>query len=385
MKKKALRAAGLALAVVLMALPMASAKYVVADTLQAPEVTVVYSRKWTAADGSFAVVAGENDGYYAINLWGACGGYGTAAGGATDVWGQAVNVPSRYGRGGRVRAIVQLGAGTYYLCAGVKAGNGSDNSNGTPGGGYGYGGVSHFGGGGGGYSHLSAGNATPTTGVSSNLVALAGGGGGGAGHPGWPFLNNYTNGGSGGLVTATGETKGGNSGSQGNVNIGPITDPANYHGLVFGAGGGWLHYGHTGTPVLNGGGRVTWDTGTVTYNTPGTPLQGGSWVVAANAPAAGGGGGGYNGGGAGGCCTDSTSYPGAVFVSGGGGGSSYLPAAYRVGTTFSAMLTTNTGLGTFLDGAFTDYTSAASRYDGVCEVIYLGPNPPDTSDWLGNY
>ena len=367
---RAIRLILLAALMAIIAVIPSAAKYYTADS--SATLTAVYSQPVTS--GSLQVINGVNEGYYALACYGGGGGgdYG--------------------GRGGRIRAVVQLGAGTYYLNPGTV---GILYNGGSPGGGDGFPNAGVWGGyGGGGYSYIGTVPA-PAANNTAGIIALAGGGGGGAvpknnggGQDNGTGPENQW-GGRGGDATAAGVEAYGNS--SWNTQDGEASDIAGY-GEGAGpnhekwgraAGGGRTHHFTAGgTP--NGGGRINRAIG---FSGAGAGLQGGNVSSNGgnlNANYAGGGGGGYRGGGGGGYHHSGSggSYNGVYNPGGGGGGSSYLGNAVTVVTTlgtsdsFAGVLPAK--LGVWVDGQ-TVPTNAGEN--GKTVLIYLGPdNPVGKSD-----
>jgi len=388
-------------------LPSTSAKYYHSETR---ECTIVWSDpvKGLLTDPVNGVasytVGSMNAGYYAIACYGAGGGndYGNYG-----------------GRGGRVRAIVQLSAGTtLYFTEGTPGGLYTGGSTGgTRTGGNGFPATDNWGGnGGGGYSRIMTVAGAPTGGSPAGIIALAGGGGGGA-RPRNNGSNNADNGsgtsccwgGRGGDSTAGsgGEYLGNSSSDVQNgmaSDVGPSTGTtagsdypsnaqANHARWGRAAGGGRNHYAPNGAVsatlfTTNGGGRINRST-TMGASGTGSALQGGNVSSnggTLNANFAGGGGGGYRGGGAGGFQTPTGSNP--YHPGGGGGGSSYLgnvtiAAVVEGESNFASVLAPQ--LGAWVDG---HTTPPGSGQNGKTVLIYLGPDNPvgkADGDYLYNW
>ena len=408
--------AGLTLSLVV-GLPSTTAKYITPVT--AVPVVAVWSKPVTVnANGTFGpqecsavlnVTEGENEGWYAFVIWGACGGTGRQYPG------------DNYGSGGSVRGVAYFSQGDYLLVAGARGANAMNGSGGwysegsSPGvpvdGAYYGGGTGYFnnivGGSGGGLSGIF--NASNINSIQpSNAIAVAGGGGGGGAHS--PLsTGDWTNHGGHGAgyinsgVSLLGEPPWGgtpddrNGGSSREENWPPpyttgsgVTNHAGSPNWERGAGGGITHpinsgYGTT-VAVVSGGGLSD----NIYVNSPGRSLageyrgmHGGSWVWAfdpatpddpAIAVGGGGGGGGYYGGGAGGMVGNN--------YGGGGGGASYIKESNggKASLTFKGNFAVPSNDSRRLDGKIVTYldglqlTNPGGQYSGMVQLVYLGPS-----------
>lgn len=374
-----------------------------------------------AAAQKIEIVAGENDGWYAFIIWGACGGTGSYRG-----------VVENYGQGGCVKGVAYFDPGTYHLVAGVPGAHHQGTTVQPVGSWYsGIGGGAgyfisdpHRGGGGGGLSGIFKGSI-----AYGNAIAVAGGGGGGSASNGGATNNNAGGWGGGNNLLA---------GFYGIGNVGAVAHGPDYYDYVSGAvsvgaddrrggssrnlsgtgrpapnweraaGGGVEHMGTSNSnttdrsdgdgfnPRFSGGGYCDRDNGVKRYAESGSGWQGGT-AGGVNAAGGGGGGGGYPGGGAGGDNNIGADNPG-----GGGGGASFIIASnggkdsltYRSNAGspgFGTGAATNDSskvldlkIAGYLNDVFTD-TMPSGRFAGKVVLIYLGPNDPTTTTFDFNW
>jgi len=326
------------------------------------------------------VINGENDGWYAFMIWGGCGMTGRENGSTLapadvltnpSLWGADYN--SNYGRGGCVKGLAKLSAGTYAIVAGEAAALYSDG--GIPGGGYGarFGDTSAplwpyaWGGGGGGYSGIFRGGLpsnTPGNTMPDLAVAVAGGGGGGGSHA----LSSGVNG---------AESSGGHGAgySTNGINIVGTVAIGNHGGNITlcaqhnGAGGGGTHPDQG----YSGGGTNTWGTAP---NSAGNAASGQGGNFTNNCANSGGGGGGYVGGGAGGAYNYGTA---TTKSGGGGGGASFISTGYTYLNNFNGTAANNAAvsLHTSIISYLNDINALEQpngRYPGKVVLVYLGPS-----------